>query len=59
MSIGFYATLAGDRLDLANQNAYAADSWRNRAEELEQALDTPMSLTVNGNAMRLTCGSAL
>lgn len=38
MSIGFYATLAGERLNTANRNYDAAHSWHMRAEELEDEL---------------------
>ncbi len=38
MSIGFYATLAGERGKLANANWQAAHSWQKRSEELEDAL---------------------
>jgi|CEGE01.1.fsa_nt_gi TolA-binding protein len=38
MSVGFYATLAGDRLDQSKRNYRAAHSWHMRAEELEQQL---------------------
>jgi hypothetical protein len=38
MSVGFYATLAGERLDSANRNYEQARHWNLKANQLEDAL---------------------
>lgn len=38
MSVGFYATLAGERGKVANANWQAAHNWQKRADQLENAL---------------------
>lgn len=38
MSVGFFSTLAGERLDQSKRNYRAAHGWHMRAEELEQQL---------------------
>jgi predicted nucleic acid-binding Zn-ribbon protein len=38
MSVGYFATLAGERGKVANANFEAAHSWHQRADQLENAL---------------------
>lgn len=38
MSVGYFATLAGERGKIANANWQAAHNWQKRADQLENAL---------------------